>query len=149
MSSLIKADGINNELRSLKHRPCFCLKFLFKTIFFDRNEPNTSYEPSNYIGKYVTSEKWLHVTITAVVNNCSIPGVESANAILHVKCPDVCGQPSHFKNKIHQNMRISGGREASSGSHPWLVSLHLNGTFVCGGSIIEQKWVKIDSFASS
>lgn len=71
--------------------------------------------------------------------------MESGNAILHVKCPDICGQPSHFENKIFQNMRISGVKEVTSSSHPWLVSLHMNGTFVCGGSIIEQKWVRIDS----
>lgn len=94
----------------------------------------------------MTSVKRLLLgTVKQIVNNCCIPGVESTNAILHVKCPYVCGKPSHFENRIHQNIRISGGKKATSGSHPWLVSLHLNGTFLCGGSIIEQKWVKIDS----
>ncbi|XP_037050699.1 serine protease nudel-like [Bradysia coprophila] len=105
------------------------------------NDPTTSYEQSNYKGKYITSVRLLSGVKKQIVDNCSIPGVESANAILRVKCPYVCGKTFHIENNIHRNMRIAGGKEATSGSHPWLVSLHLNGTFVCGGSIIEQKWI--------
>ncbi len=113
--------------------------------FFYRNKPTTSYEPSNYIGKYLTTLNIHNHIEKVIVDNCSISGVQSARALLHVKCPDVCGQQSDFQNNIHQQMRISGGKEAKSGSHPWLVSLHLNGSFVCGGSIIEKKWVRIES----
>ncbi len=114
-------------------------------LIFSRNEPTTSYEPSNYVGIYLTSLNIRNHTEKEFVDSCSIIGVQSAPALLHVKCPDVCGQPLHFQNNIHQKMRISGGKVATSGSHPWLVSLHLNGSFVCGGSIIEKKWVRIDS----
>uniref|UniRef100_A0A669AUW9 Peptidase S1 domain-containing protein n=1 Tax=Oreochromis niloticus TaxID=8128 RepID=A0A669AUW9_ORENI len=36
--------------------------------------------------------------------------------------------------------RIVGGQEASPGSWPWQVSLHISGSF-CGGSLINSQWV--------
>ncbi|KAJ8250897.1 hypothetical protein GJAV_G00214510 [Gymnothorax javanicus] len=47
---------------------------------------------------------------------------------------DVCGRP-------RLNTRIVGGTDAPEGSWPWQASLHKNGSHVCGGSLISNKWV--------
>ncbi|XP_036004649.1 serine protease 27-like [Fundulus heteroclitus] len=51
----------------------------------------------------------------------------------------VCGQPA-------LNTRIVGGEEASPGSWPWMVSLHIVDPWFssedrCGGSLINDQWV--------
>ncbi|KAG5832014.1 hypothetical protein ANANG_G00286620 [Anguilla anguilla] len=47
---------------------------------------------------------------------------------------NVCGRPA-------LNTRIVGGEDAPEGSWPWQASLHLSGSHVCGGSLINNKWV--------
>ena len=37
--------------------------------------------------------------------------------------------------------RIVGGSMASLGQWPWQVSLHVQDTHVCGGSIITREWL--------
>uniref|UniRef100_A0A3Q2SPP9 Peptidase S1 domain-containing protein n=1 Tax=Fundulus heteroclitus TaxID=8078 RepID=A0A3Q2SPP9_FUNHE len=46
----------------------------------------------------------------------------------------LCGQPA-------LNTRIVGGEEASPGSWPWMVSLHISRWPRCGGSLINDQWV--------
>nr|XP_020444181.1 tryptase alpha/beta-1-like [Monopterus albus] len=46
----------------------------------------------------------------------------------------VCGQAV-------LNTRIVGGQSAPPGSWPWQVGLVRNGSFFCGGSLINRKWV--------
>lgn len=146
------SDGTKN---AFKVRATLCLRTNFKcqisapntkqcfqNLYFCRNDPTTSYEPFTYSGKYITSVKYgFGLVGRTIVSNCSMPEVISRNVILHVKCPDVCGQRL-FKNKDDPSWSTG---LAVTGSHPWLVSLHLNRTFVCAGSIIDRKWVKIFS----
>ncbi|XP_070543867.1 serine protease hepsin-like [Ptychodera flava] len=51
---------------------------------------------------------------------------------------ETCGQPSIPANPSAQ---IVGGREAVPGSWPWQVSLRQLGVHVCGGSLIDSKWI--------
>ncbi|XP_066927235.1 chymotrypsin B-like [Clytia hemisphaerica] len=37
--------------------------------------------------------------------------------------------------------RIIGGQDAKAHSWPWQIGLHRNGRFICGGSIINSRWV--------
>ncbi|XP_077358079.1 chymotrypsin-like protease CTRL-1 [Festucalex cinctus] len=39
------------------------------------------------------------------------------------------------------NPRIVGGEDAPPGSWPWQVSLHVNGSHICGGTVISEEWV--------
>ncbi|XP_062393536.1 acrosin-like [Sardina pilchardus] len=51
---------------------------------------------------------------------------------------EVCGRPP-------LNTRIAGGQDAPAGSWPWQASLHASfsgfGSFICGGSLINEQWV--------
>ena len=42
-----------------------------------------------------------------------------------------------LKNANEQGSRIAGGDDAAPGEFPHQVSVHLNGDFQCGGSLIE------------
>ncbi|XP_077406821.1 chymotrypsin-like protease CTRL-1 [Vanacampus margaritifer] len=37
--------------------------------------------------------------------------------------------------------RIVGGEDAAQGAWPWQVSLHVNGSHICGGTVISMEWV--------
>lgn len=42
---------------------------------------------------------------------------------------------------LSRQSRIVGGTNAALGDWPWQVSLHVQGTHVCGGSIITPDWI--------
>ncbi|XP_067391383.1 serine protease 27-like [Emydura macquarii macquarii] len=52
----------------------------------------------------------------------------------HCLAQSVCGRQGPTK-------RIVGGTDAQDGEWPWQVSLRLNGTHRCGGSLISSQWV--------
>ena len=37
--------------------------------------------------------------------------------------------------------RVVGGKDAKAHSWPWQIGLHRNGGFMCGGSIINSRWI--------
>eukprot|EP00111_Clytia_hemisphaerica_P002734 TCONS_00007703-protein len=46
-----------------------------------------------------------------------------------------CGRPQVAMS------RVVGGQNAKAHSWPWQIGLHRNGGFMCGGSIINSRWV--------
>ena len=46
-----------------------------------------------------------------------------------------CGVP-----QVAQS-RVVGGKDANAHSWPWQIGLHHNGSFKCGGSVINTRWV--------
>ncbi|KFP03516.1 Transmembrane protease serine 2, partial [Calypte anna] len=57
--------------------------------------------------------------------------------VVSLRCID-CGLPTKSVNIMN---RIVGGNGAALGQWPWQVSLHVQGTHVCGGSIITHEWI--------
>lgn len=100
-----------------------------------------NYETSDYDGKFITISDNYDLKITS---NCHKPGIETANVVLHVNCGNSCGIRVNSVTKAAQSMRIAGGKKSAPESNPWIVSLYSNGTFICGGSIIDTKWVQVN-----
>lgn len=80
---------------------------------------------------------------SVLVDECRRDEFNSSNVVLRANCisKSSCGTQNIAINK--GSSRIAGGTEAMPGSNPWLVALFLNGTFQCGGTIMDEQWVKI------
>ncbi|XP_036624010.1 serine protease 56 [Trichosurus vulpecula] len=83
----------------------------------------------------------------ACVNHTSpCPGLQSQQPHVH-NVPGqqklvTCGLQSRgTANGTWARGRIVGGKEASPGSWPWLVSLRMNGQPMCGGVLVGDAWV--------
>lgn len=46
-----------------------------------------------------------------------------------------CGKPKYSQS------RVVGGKTANAHSWPWQIGLHQNGRFMCGGSVINDRWI--------
>ncbi|XP_065496742.1 transmembrane protease serine 2 [Caloenas nicobarica] len=57
--------------------------------------------------------------------------------VVSLRCIE-CGLTTQSVNVMS---RIVGGSGATLGQWPWQVSLHVQGTHICGGSIITQQWI--------
>ncbi|XP_045719511.1 transmembrane protease serine 2 [Mirounga angustirostris] len=60
----------------------------------------------------------------------------SSKTVVSLRCIE-CG----VTGKMIRQSRIVGGSSTSLGDWPWQVSLHVQGTHVCGGSIITPEWI--------
>uniref|UniRef100_A0A8D0HAB8 Transmembrane serine protease 2 n=1 Tax=Sphenodon punctatus TaxID=8508 RepID=A0A8D0HAB8_SPHPU len=61
----------------------------------------------------------------------------ASGKVVSLRCIN-CGQSTKRENPRN---RIVGGRRASKGEWPWQVSLHIQRTHVCGGTIITPEWI--------
>uniref|UniRef100_A0A8B9RT68 Peptidase S1 domain-containing protein n=1 Tax=Accipiter nisus TaxID=211598 RepID=A0A8B9RT68_9AVES len=68
----------------------------------------------------------------------SRPAPSLTNARVCVTDSLECGMSTKSVNIMN---RIVGGSGAVLGQWPWQVSLHVQGTHVCGGSIITHQWI--------
>lgn len=68
----------------------------------------------------------------------SRPAPSLTNACVCVTDSLECGVSTKSVNIMN---RIVGGSGAVLGQWPWQVSLHVQGTHVCGGSIITHQWI--------
>lgn len=62
----------------------------------------------------------------------------SSKTVVSLRCIK-CGVNARMG--LSRQSRIVGGTNAASGDWPWQVSLHVQGTHVCGGSIITPDWI--------
>ncbi|XP_066542037.1 transmembrane protease serine 3 [Hoplias malabaricus] len=68
-------------------------------------------------------------------NSSSLSKTEcSSGQVITLKCLE-CGSRRQF------NVRIVGGNLSGEGQFPWQVSLHFQSEHLCGGSIIESRWI--------
>lgn len=52
---------------------------------------------------------------------------------------NTCGRPAIAP--IESNVKIVGGRMALAHSWPWMISLRINNSHICGGTLIHKNWI--------
>ncbi|GAA6102256.1 transmembrane protease serine 13b [Tachysurus ichikawai] len=132
--------GENNELQVMTSNSSGFLPVCFAD--WNENLATQTCEQLGFRGSYrygalkSTASSFLFVTsqssdpIQGKVNvSTSCPGKRSA----FLQCSD-CGRPE-------TSARIIGGSVASTGQWPWQVSLHFEGSHVCGGSVVSQDFI--------
>ncbi|XP_051028672.1 complement factor D [Acomys russatus] len=67
-----------------------------------------------------------------IAASCLLTVAGAAHLILTIYPPSSAGQPRG---------RILGGREAPAHSRPYMASVQVNGTHVCGGTLLNEQWV--------
>lgn len=104
-------------------------------------------EETSYNGTFVSVRysPTTRLPIYRLEHKCIPEGFNSSNAVIRVNCIaknkcDTQNDPA----KIEDTFRVAGGTEATARSNPWLVAVFVNGTFQCGGTIISERWVKIN-----
>ena len=88
--------------------------------------------------KYLTDKCHVHVFVSSYVWCYSSLINSSFNAALYVY-DAVCGQRSPNINNI--GPYIINGQWAARGAWPWQIMLKLNGGFICGGVVLNSRWI--------
>ncbi|KAL7860682.1 hypothetical protein AOLI_G00170310 [Acnodon oligacanthus] len=105
-----------------------------------------------WINQQITSNQPGFVTFTSTgtdgdlsVSCAGLPTVATATTVSTTASPVVCGSAT-------LNTITGGGNSlASAGVWPWMASLQLNGTHVCGGTLVAEQFVlsSADCFSGS
>uniref|UniRef100_A0A182N9T6 Peptidase S1 domain-containing protein n=1 Tax=Anopheles dirus TaxID=7168 RepID=A0A182N9T6_9DIPT len=90
-------------------------------------------DPNGFIGKapLLNSGVWTWIT---TMFGMPIFSVFAYRAAPRNCAPCSCGTNSN-------NSKIVGGQEAEIGRYPWMVALYYNNRFICGGSLINDRYV--------
>uniref|UniRef100_A0A182QK40 Peptidase S1 domain-containing protein n=1 Tax=Anopheles farauti TaxID=69004 RepID=A0A182QK40_9DIPT len=90
-------------------------------------------DPNGFIGKapLVNSGVWTWIT---TMFGMPIFSVFAYRAAPRNCVPCSCGTNSNIS-------KIVGGQEAEIGRYPWMVALYYNNRFICGGSLINDRYV--------
>ncbi|GAA6066614.1 polyserase-2 isoform X1, partial [Tachysurus ichikawai] len=103
----------------------------------------------DWINKVITTNQPGFLTFTSSGTNSdlqvSCPGLPPVTTAAPTSAPVVCGSADI------NNIPSTNSPLASAGAWPWMASLQLNGTHVCGGTLIAQQFVmsSADCFSRS
>ncbi|XP_001237553.4 transmembrane protease serine 9 [Anopheles gambiae] len=90
-------------------------------------------DPNGFIGKapLLNSGVWTWIT--------TVFGMPIFSVFAYRAAPRNCAPCSCGTNA--NNSKIVGGHEAEIGRYPWMVALYYNNRFICGGSLINDRYV--------
>uniref|UniRef100_A0A8C9R4S9 chymotrypsin n=1 Tax=Scleropages formosus TaxID=113540 RepID=A0A8C9R4S9_SCLFO len=93
----------------------------------------------SWISSVITSNLPGFVTYFSSGTNSDVtlPSIKTSvpqTSVFTCRPPSVCGQAP-------LNTRIVGGQNAAPGSWPWQVSMRYQGSHMCGGSLINNRWI--------
>ncbi|KAM9457473.1 serine protease 33-like [Clarias gariepinus] len=102
-------------------------------------------------------QNWINQTITANQPGFVKYTTSGTDSDLQVNCSDFQNVPPTTATRVVcgsaklNTLSGTGSPLASAGTWPWMASLQLNGSHVCGGTLIAQKFVmsSADCFSSS
>ena len=84
-----------------------------------------------------TTNNYVQTNCKRTCNLCSTgPRTTTTKQPIVTDSPvDSCGRPKYSQS------RVVGGQNAKAHSWPWQIGLQKDGAFMCGGSIINRRWV--------
>jgi len=88
-----------------------------------------------YWKSYCNSNSYVKRNCLKSCGRCGVPTNPPVTSQPGTHAPGSCGRP-----QVAQS-RVVGGKNANAHSWPWQIGLHRNGGFMCGGSIINNRWV--------
>ncbi|XP_053661040.1 trypsin-1-like [Anopheles marshallii] len=128
----VYTDAMASEINSTVHIRDFTNENLTAPGRFAWNE-SLMIDPNGFIGKapLLNSGVWSWITTVFGMPIFSVFAYRAAPR----NCPPCsCGTGTN-------NSKIVGGHEAEIGHYPWMAALYYNNRFICGGSLINDRYV--------